>query len=682
MRFPRILRAQIALAAALAAFVPMTSHAAGSSLSGVRGLLRVESADPHAVGYLAGTVWGSYARAQYEATESINGRPETVKFGGTSLTVAYAPTSSVELALRGTSEDQMLRSEIADVSQSKFGLRDLGLGVKAVLTPASRQDFRVAALLDVSTPIGNQQAVAGAWTSDGFDITGRFAMTYTSPAPEGGRSLRAHVNTGYLNRTGAFDEAAWAISGAGPTPSSSVLHGDQFLYGAGVELPAPKGWTGFAEWSGEYDVEAGAAFSDNPMRITPGVRWSAPGDAFVFTTGVDVSLASREAGPSWGMVAGISLAGHMAPVHGTLMGFVRDAQTGEPVAGARVTPRNGGAACVTDAQGHFRATVSEGYAVVDVSAEGYEPKTRVVEIAAHKEEQFDFTLPKHNVIGAVTGQLRDSATGAPVAGRVRVQDGSEWVQADPTTGAWQIAGVAEGNVVLEFEATGHRSQTAEVKVVAGETAVQDATLQADPKADYARLEGEVRDANGAPIEATVTARGKTTVTAKSDPATGRYALEVEQGDYAVSAAGAGYASMTESVAMAQRDARRLDWTLASAPKELTLNGVQFDSGGATIKRESFTALEQAAKFLSDNPDVQVVVQGHTDDVGPPETNVALSQRRADAVLKYLIVNYGVDPSRLIAKGMGAQSPVAPNDTEENRAKNRRIELIVAGDGQQ
>jgi outer membrane protein OmpA-like peptidoglycan-associated protein len=337
---------------------------------------------------------------------------------------------------------------------------------------------------------------------------------------------------------------------------------------------------------------------------------------------------------------------------------------------------------VTDAQGRFRTAVGEGYAVVDVTAEGYEAKTRVVEIAAHKEEQFDFTLPKHNVIGAVSGQLRDSATGAPVAGRVRVQGAPEWVDADPATGAWQIQGVTEGNVVLEFEAAGHRSQTAEVKIVAGETAVQDATLPADPKADYARLEGEVRDANGAPVAATVTARGNSTVTAKADPANGRYALQVEPGDYAVSAAGAGYASATESVTVDTRDLRRLDWTLAAAPKELTLNGVQFDSGGATIKRESFTALEQAAKFLSDHPDVQVVVQGHTDDVGSPETNLALSQRRADAVLKYLIVNYGVDPTRLVAKGMGAQAPVAPNDTEENRARNRRIELLVAEDGQQ
>ncbi len=669
MSSSRVLCACVALATCVA-FVPTPAPAAGASLDGMRGMLRVPSADPHPVGYLAGTFWGSYARVQYEATESPNGRPETVKFGGSSLAVTYAPSRMFELALHGAAETQFLNSEAAAVSESKFGLQGIGLGAKALLTPESRQDFRLAALLDLGTTLGNQDALAGSWDSDGFDITGRLALTYTSPAAEGRQGLRAHVSTGYLNRTGAFDQAAWAVTAAGPTPSRAVLHGDQFLYGAGIEFPAPKGWTGFAEWSGEYDVEADAAFSDNPMRITPGVRWSAPGDAMVFTAGADVSLASEEAGPSWGLLAGFSFAGHMAPVRGTLLGTVRDADTGEPIANARVAPREGGAAAMTDAGGRFEAQAKEGYAVIEVSADGYVTKTRVVEIPAHRSQQFDFTLPKRNVLGAVAGNLRDAATGAAVAGRVRVQ-GGEWVAADPATGKWEIANVTEGDVVLEFDAPGHRTETAAVVVKAGETLVRDANLAADPKADYARIEGVVRDAAGQPVAAVVTAQGKSTATAKSDPATGRYEIRLEAGDYTVSVASAGYSGVKEAVQVAARDAREMHWKLAEAPTQLALNGVLFDSGGATIKRESLTALEAAAKFLADNPDANVLVQGWAGDSASPEANVALSQRRADAVLKYLVVNYGVDPSRLAAKGLGAAGAGAD-------AAGGRIELVVQG----
>jgi outer membrane protein OmpA-like peptidoglycan-associated protein len=188
----------------------------------------------------------------------------------------------------------------------------------------------------------------------------------------------------------------------------------------------------------------------------------------------------------------------------------------------------------------------------------------------------------------------------------------------------------------------------------------------------------VRNDKGQPVAATITARGKGTVTAKSDPLTGRYDLELEEGSWNVSAAGSGYVSQVEPVALNPREAGVRDFTLAELPKKMALQGVFFDSGAATIKRESFSALEQAAKFLLANEHVQVVIEGHTDNSGSPDGNVALSQRRADAVMKYLVVNHGVSPGRVKAKGVGPAEPVASNDTAEGRAMNRRIEFEVLG----
>ena len=93
---------------------------------------------------------------------------------------------------------------------------------------------------------------------------------------------------------------------------------------------------------------------------------------------------------------------------------------------------------------------------------------------------------------------------------------------------------------------------------------------------------------------------------------------------------------------------------------------------AEIKPEYMPEIEKFAKFLKENPNIKVEIQGHTDNTGSEEYNLKLSQRRAEAVRKVLIEKYGISPDRVIAKGYGESMPIAPNDTEEGRAKNRRV----------
>lgn len=666
----------VALGIAAVSLVPASPAAAnGSSLDGVSGLLRVHSAELQPQGYVGGTVWGQYARAVYMPNESPRARAETVKFGDAGVSIGYVPSPFVELALRGTAQAQFLTSAAANASESEFGLSNIGFGVKTLLTPASRQDFRLAAELDVATTTGSSNALAGSWDADGFDVGGRLALTYARTTGDQNPGLRAHVNAGYMNRTGEFDPAAWAATAAGPNPPRATLHGDEFLYGLGVEFPAPRGWTAFAEWSGEYDVNADAAFSDNPMRVTPGVRWAAPGGSVLVTSGIDVSLGSDESGAPWGLVGAVTFGGHMTPSMGTLLGVVRDAESGQPVADAKVVARNGKAQTTTDATGHFRAEVDEGYAVLEITAPGYAPKTRVVEVPGHRSVEFDFTLAKHSVFGSLNGRLQDSATGNPIAGRVRVKGATEWLEVDPATGQFRLEKVGEGIVAIEAEAAHHQAATAEVRVTAGDTAVQEFSLQPDTTMPFGVLAGTVRDAaNGKPLKATITARGKTTKTATSDPSTGRYELELETGPWEVSVSGPGYAARADSLLILQNDSRSADYQLASLPKEIPVQGVMFDTGTATIKRESFAALGEAAKFLVDNPSLSVVIVGHADDSATPDANNALSQRRADAVLKYLVVNHGVDPGRLTARGLGAQKPSSTGAA----LRDRRIEFLIGG----
>ena len=108
---------------------------------------------------------------------------------------------------------------------------------------------------------------------------------------------------------------------------------------------------------------------------------------------------------------------------------------------------------------------------------------------------------------------------------------------------------------------------------------------------------------------------------------------------------------------------------------IELEGVHFDFDKATLKPEAMAILDEAAALLAKHERVVVEVAGHTDSMGSEEYNQKLSQRRAKAVQDYLVES-GVRASRLTAKGYGESMPVASNDTEEGRAENRRVELIV------
>ncbi len=104
-----------------------------------------------------------------------------------------------------------------------------------------------------------------------------------------------------------------------------------------------------------------------------------------------------------------------------------------------------------------------------------------------------------------------------------------------------------------------------------------------------------------------------------------------------------------------------------------LRGVMFDFGKSDIKTEGIPVLSEVAVVLKNNPSMRVSIEGHTDDVSSEAWNQKLSERRAQAVMKYLVLA-GIEPSRIKAKGFGESVPAATNDTEEGRAVNRRVEI--------
>ncbi len=112
-----------------------------------------------------------------------------------------------------------------------------------------------------------------------------------------------------------------------------------------------------------------------------------------------------------------------------------------------------------------------------------------------------------------------------------------------------------------------------------------------------------------------------------------------------------------------------------ATGHVAVNGIYFDTGKSLLKPESQQAIREIAKLLKMGATLNLFVVGHTDNVGGLDANMKLSQDRAEAVMQSLVRDHGVAASRLKSFGAGPYAPVASNDTEEGKAKNRRVELV-------
>lgn len=108
---------------------------------------------------------------------------------------------------------------------------------------------------------------------------------------------------------------------------------------------------------------------------------------------------------------------------------------------------------------------------------------------------------------------------------------------------------------------------------------------------------------------------------------------------------------------------------------ISLN-VEFDTNKAIVKDKYRNEIKKVADFMKTYPNTTAVIEGHTDNVYTAEYNQKLSQARAYSVRQYLINNFGIKASRLTAVGYGLTKPIASNDTEEGKQKNRRVQAVI------
>lgn len=104
--------------------------------------------------------------------------------------------------------------------------------------------------------------------------------------------------------------------------------------------------------------------------------------------------------------------------------------------------------------------------------------------------------------------------------------------------------------------------------------------------------------------------------------------------------------------------------------------ILFGVGKSDLSPAAYKSMDSLAAFLTREPDNNVEIQGHTDSTGSAEINMKLSQKRADAVATY-VKSKGISANRVSAKGYGFTDPVGPNNTEEGRAQNRRVQFLIS-----
>lgn len=162
---------------------------------------------------------------------------------------------------------------------------------------------------------------------------------------------------------------------------------------------------------------------------------------------------------------------------------------------------------------------------------------------------------------------------------------------------------------------------------------------------------------------------------------GNYLITLPVGkDYAFSVNRKGYLIYSENFTLSKNAADSMyQIDIPMQPIDINANivlkNIFFDTGKFDLKKESVAELDNLVELLNENPTMVIQINGHTDNVGKASDNLTLSVNRATSVVSYL-VSKGIAASRLQAKGFGSTQPIADNNNDENRAKNRRTELQV------
>lgn len=194
-----------------------------------------------------------------------------------------------------------------------------------------------------------------------------------------------------------------------------------------------------------------------------------------------------------------------------------------------------------------------------------------------------------------------------------------------------------------------------------------------------------KDSANVAIEAAVSfkrLRDSVVVTVSSNPETGLFSFVLLPGEkYEILAQKSGFYPISDFLDLSklttyQEMSRDLYLVPIKNGGVFRLNNLFFESGKHQLLKDSYSELDRLVRFLNEKPTLTIEISGHTDATGDAQLNQQLSENRAKSVKDYL-VSKGISETRLVAKGYGKLRPIAPNTTEVGKAKNRRVEFVIA-----
>jgi outer membrane protein OmpA-like peptidoglycan-associated protein len=240
-----------------------------------------------------------------------------------------------------------------------------------------------------------------------------------------------------------------------------------------------------------------------------------------------------------------------------------------------------------------------------------------------------------------------------------------------------------GDLVIYTSHTGYLPRVDSLYVTGDRE--QTAIIALSPLA-YGVVSGVVADAGTRkPIGGNVAYHGPVQGSTAADVALGSYALRsLPAGQYELTATGPSddYVAQTCTLKVEPGRITNKDFYLVKHHQTIVLRGINFETGKADLLPQFDSVLARAGEILKTNPGITVELAGHTDprEIATAQypSNLELSQARADAVRQYLITKWGIAPERLTAHGYADTQPIAPNNTEEGMAKNRRTEFRITG----
>ncbi len=322
------------------------------------------------------------------------------------------------------------------------------------------------------------------------------------------------------------------------------------------------------------------------------------------------------------------------------------------------------------------------YDIVLAVAYAFDPRRRRASPSAASEPEPASEPAPIVSTGVVRGRVLESGTEAPVAGAmVSVVGDAASPQVTDSAGRFVTFGLPTGEAVLQIVHPDY--QTAQCPAVVPSST--DCALM--PRSLEGRLRLLVLDPKGSPIpKLAIQVRGASDHVVISDEGGEAMLESLSPGSYTAYVDDPAYLIAVRDFEIDPREKKTIQLRVSPRPSrprvivktaEIALRRqISFATGSDEILPNSEPILLEVADALLRNPDLELIeIQGHTDSRGDLDVNMLLSQRRAEAVQQWL-VQHGVEPARLMAKGYGPTRPLAPNITAYNRARNRRVQFKI------